>query len=171
MDPVTIPRTASDAGVRALIGRVEALERAVRERSAQISQISVSSGDAMSEPWTAPTEWGDVTTVTLPVPGWSPTRVAVLTGLYLKPDFDLVVADTEVLARVQARTSLGDSRTAPNLVATLLSLETSTAGSWAMGCPLQPGDTTVTVAAQAKSGGGTIPGGRVTLRAVAVWSR
>ena len=171
MDSLSLARPSNDAGYRALLARLDALEGALSGTSALISQITATSGTATTEPWVAPSSWGDVATVTLAVPTWRPTGVTLRCGIFVRPEYDLVVESTEVYGRIVAVTTTQAGAISPTVVSSLLSLDVSAAMSWVMHLPVSPADDVVTVSAQAQSAGGTISGGRVTVHAVATWTR
>lgn len=171
MDALSLATPTDDAGYRSLLRRIRAIEGALSGTSAMISQISATSGTATTEPWTAPASWGDVATTTLAVPTWRPTGVTLRCGIFVKPEYDLVVESTRVYGRIVAVTTTQAGAISPIIVSSLLSLDVSAAMSWVMHLPVSPADDVVTVSAQAQSAGGTISGGRVTVHAVATWTR
>ena len=171
MDQV-IPRPADDEAARVIAARLAALESALQERSAIVSQVTATSGDVTVEPWTAPSAWADVATFALVRPVWA-TSVTLLAGLYLSPDFELVAASTYVDGRVHVSTSAsGQWMVSPSISSSLTFIEVASTVTWTLTLPLTEIDTHVSVAAQAQAAAGTtVMGGRVSANAVAIWTR
>ena len=168
MDPLLIPRPADDAGWRRTLARLADMERVAAELSAMMSQISATSASSTVSPWQPATSWADAATVTLTRPEWA-TAVTIFAGGHMLPEWDEWVTDVHCWGRLAA-TDGATQAVSPLMMSTLMSLDVSAALTWQFRLS-QLTATAVTVATQAYNSGGALPGGTVSVTAVALWTR
>lgn len=175
MDPRTIPRATADAGVRDLIGRITAAERALTERAAMISQVTTTSGGTVVEPWQAGTAWADHAVMTLTVPVWA-TAMTLIGAGHVAPVFNTSAGSPYLYARIRVSAVLADGVQwddwSEPFFSWMAAADVPAGLSWPFHVPgITPGST-VTIATQAYgTESATVSGGSVAVSGVAQWTR
>ena len=175
MDPMQIPRPAADAGFRLVNQRLDALEAALGQRSAMISQITTTTADQTVSPWLPTTAYADHAVVTLPCPVWAQSVVIIASG-HVLPKLNTLAGSPYVYARLRVSGTLmsGDTPTqlSQPFFSWLAAADMPAALSWAFLLSDIDTDVPVTVATQAlTSTSGAESGGSVAVSGVALWIR
>ena len=173
-DPMTIARPASDESFRNLLARLDSLEGALAERSAMISQITVTRGEQRVEPWTPPAStFADVAVMTMAVPEWA-TSVVVSGAGHIQPRFNTSAGSPYVYGRlrVSAATNIGPMTRYSEPFFSWMAASNVPAGlSWPFYFT-SLASSTIEIATQAYSSvGAVVEGGSVSVAAVAEWIR
>lgn len=172
MDPLLINRPADDAGIRAVLDRMNQLSERLTELGAMVSQITSTTQDATITPWSPPSAYADAVAITLPKPSWAESVIILASG-HVGPKFDTSAGSQYCYARLRvASKSAGvDTVTySPDFFTWLAAMDTLAGLSWPV--LIRNVSAPVVVATQAYAPTGvTVAGGSASVSATALWMR
>ena len=172
MDPLAITRPADDAGLRAVLDRMDRLSERLTELGAMVSQITSTTRTNTVTPWIPPTSYSDVVTVELPRPAWAESVIVLASG-HVAPRFDPNAGTPYCYSRMRIASTSDGTPTetiSPEFFTWLGSVDTLAGLSWPT--LIRRVTSPVTVATQAQAPGAVaILGGSASVSATALWMR